>query len=131
MVVSRRETSSGRRKAVGALLLAMSAGIIARLRMTKSFLNPKALIQNEYLPTPERSPWAIIWNFGDDLAFQAATTLTRASFNHVLGQFSKYYIHRCHTPLGGRPPRLVEKSAVLGMLLRSYCDPCDLKVSYY
>jgi hypothetical protein len=107
MGIYRRQNNEGRRRKVASLLVLLGAAIILRLRDHKI---PSAKINDEFLPKPPNAPWELIWKDGDDAAFMASTSLTRASFMKLLAVFSKHYKHNFTTHKGGRPARLLELS---------------------
>jgi hypothetical protein len=122
MIFSRRRN----KKEVGArsLLSLLTCALLLRLRYSKC---KSYFIADAYLPKPGKAPLRLVLESGDDNAFLAATSLKKAAFMELLHQFSRFYERKCFTRKGGRPPRLADDHAVLGMLLRYYCDPCDLK----
>ncbi|KAE9268965.1 hypothetical protein PF008_g30986 [Phytophthora fragariae] len=73
----------------------------------------------ECLNTPAESAWMSLYMHGSDKNFLNATSLTRATFNQLLGRFAGFYSTRA-APSRGRPPKLRSLHQVLGMLLCFY-----------
>jgi hypothetical protein len=90
------------------------------LRMTlrdKYKLHSKALLKNV-----SDSFWYTLYANGDDSDFVAATSLTRASFEILIGAFKLFYIFKSgpQNKKGGRCARVKDHHCVLGLLLHVY-----------
>jgi hypothetical protein len=93
------------------------------LRMTirdRFKLNSKALLKNV-----SDSPWYTLYANGDDSDLVTCISLTRASFEQLLGAFELFYIFKSSSKKGGRSPRVKDHHCVLGLLLHTYCSPAE------
>ena len=78
------------------------------------------------LRSPSFSQWNHFYRFADDESFLAVTSLTRLSFQQLLGSFSIHYSMNTGGR-GGRPSRLLSKHEALGCLLSYYSDTIGYK----
>jgi len=84
-------------------------------------------IRAEYLPQHEDTAWYRIYSGRNDEAYLTVTSLTVASFETLLLEFSKHYKINNQTRKGGRPRRMIDKHCVLALLLCYYTDKMGYK----
>lgn len=83
---------------------------------TRNYLTSYCLVQ------PHQSEWQVLYKHGSDESLINAISLSRASFEHLLVAFSRYYITKSSVGKRGRLSKFMDKSTVLGLLLTFYTD---------
>ena len=86
------------------------------------FVHSKALLK-----CVTKSPWYKLYSDGDDCDLVNVISLTRASFEKLLSEFSKHFTWKYGTKKGGRTPRVVDKHCALALLLHTYTSPAEHK----
>jgi len=96
--------------------------LLLRRRMqlkTRNYLTTSCLIDPLY------SSWHILHRYGDNKAFLACLGVDRAMFLELNNVFSFWYEVKSGPGRSGRPPKLSQKSSVLGLLLHFYAGTME------
>ena len=95
------------------------------LRRRRS-IRSRSYVTCKALRNPFYSQWNYFYTFADDESFIATTSLTRLSFQQLLGSFANYYSINTGSR-GGRPCRLLNMHEALGCLFSYYSDTIGYK----
>jgi hypothetical protein len=100
--------------------------LLMRIKLT---LRERNYVTCDCLRKPSASSWNKLYAEGNDKNFIAVTSLHRRAFHQLLVLFAPHYEASGKWQPGGngRPRKLVESHAVLGLLLSFYCDSCGMK----
>ncbi|ETN13437.1 hypothetical protein PPTG_08267 [Phytophthora nicotianae INRA-310] len=86
----------------------------------KRLVRTRYYLTRDCLKDPECSDWMVIWNNGLEENLINTTSLSRASFEQLLGRFALFYKIPAYNRAGGRPRKLQHYHQVLGLVLAFY-----------
>ncbi|ETP46619.1 hypothetical protein F442_07154 [Phytophthora nicotianae P10297] len=85
----------------------------------RTAMRSRHYLTSQCLDTPSESAWMVLFEYGSDLNFLNATSLTRTAFRQLLHRFAACYTIRDPNSRG-RPPKLQYLHQVLGLVLVFY-----------
>ncbi|ETI48941.1 hypothetical protein F443_07091 [Phytophthora nicotianae P1569] len=85
----------------------------------RTAMRSRHYLTSQCLDTPSESAWMVLFEYGSDLNFLNATSLTRIAFRQLLHRFAACYTIRDPNSRG-RPPKLQYLHQVLGLMLVFY-----------
>ncbi|ETN11224.1 hypothetical protein PPTG_10171 [Phytophthora nicotianae INRA-310] len=85
----------------------------------RTAMRSRHYLTSQCLDTPSESAWMVLFEYGSDLNFLNATSLTRIAFRQLLHPFAACYTIRDPNSRG-RPPKLQYLHQVLGLVLVFY-----------
>jgi hypothetical protein len=92
------------------------------LLRARIMIRQRDYVTTQCLNSPELSPWQKLYDDGSDSNFIALVSIDRVAFADLLQVFAKHYRTRWSPGRKGRPPRLIHKHQVLGLILHFYTD---------
>jgi hypothetical protein len=107
------------------LALWLSTLSVACAVQSLSSIRVRSRLRSSDLVRPLRSPWYTLYEGRQDDALLETTGLNLTGFQRLLAGFARHYEVRSGPGKRGRPPRFLDKHAVLGCILHFYRQPVE------
>jgi hypothetical protein len=91
----------------------------------RASIRHRAYLTSSCLKLPSAAPWYHFYATADDNNFLAVTAFTRDAFKYLLSFFEEDFIVLSGPGKRGRPTRIPDKHAVLGLLLYYYAGTME------